>query len=270
MLIFVALITSTENVQKKISCNFCDQWSNSFILKSFYQIPLTWSKTYFSSFKLHNWGHTTTTLGGQLKFFYPVPFNWFQCDTYVIGWGIVPSQVEKPNFGDHHRCSCHLGVHCSQSIPHCYGRGWRSHDLWIFCHYLSIISLFQLLFCSRDQGQKRSGTQQPVSPIGENPIEWGLRGLNPTRSPGDSRKENRDRNRQYIIVSLAGFKITWNRVRSKWILTYIILPNHQQSRQKLGTFLENKVSDLETKVLKQFSNKICPTNLFFFLVKVVL
>ena len=134
--------------------------------------------SYFSSFKLHNWGHTTTTtLGGQLKFFYPVPFNWFQCDTYVIGRGIVPSQVEKPNFGDYHRCSCHLGVHCSQSVPHCYGRGWRSHDLWIFCRYLSIISLFQLLFCSRDQGQKRSGTQQPVSPIGENPFEWGLRGL---------------------------------------------------------------------------------------------
>ena len=140
----------------------------------------------FSSFKLHNWGHTT--LGGQLKLFYPVPFNWFQCDTYVIGRGIVPSQVEKPNFGDYHRCSCHLGVHCSQSVPHCYGRGWRSHDLWIFCRYLSIISLFQLLFCSRDQGQKRSGTQQPVSPIGENPFEWGLKGLYPTRSPGDSEK----------------------------------------------------------------------------------
>ena len=27
-------------------CNLSDQWSISFILKSFYQIPLTWSKTY--------------------------------------------------------------------------------------------------------------------------------------------------------------------------------------------------------------------------------
>ena len=46
MLIFVGLITSTENVQKNVECDFCNQWSNSFILKSFYQIPLTWSKTY--------------------------------------------------------------------------------------------------------------------------------------------------------------------------------------------------------------------------------
>ena len=43
---FAGLITWTENVQKKFQCNFCDQWSISFSLKSFYQIPLTWSKTY--------------------------------------------------------------------------------------------------------------------------------------------------------------------------------------------------------------------------------
>ena len=118
----------------------------------------------FSSFKLHNLGHIIT-VGGQLKFFYPVPFYWIQCDTYVIGRGIVPSQVEKPNFGDYHCCSCHLGVHCSQSIPHCHGWGWRSYDLWIFCRYLSFIYLFLLLFCSRDQGQKHSRTQQPVPQI---------------------------------------------------------------------------------------------------------
>ena len=49
MLIFVGLRTSTENVQKNVECDFCNQWSNSFILKSFYQIPLTWSKTYRGS-----------------------------------------------------------------------------------------------------------------------------------------------------------------------------------------------------------------------------
>ena len=56
-LIFAVLITLTENVQKKFQCNFCDQWNISFSLKSFYQIPLTWSKTYqrwgvISSFKM--------------------------------------------------------------------------------------------------------------------------------------------------------------------------------------------------------------------------
>ena len=45
-MIFAGLITLTENVQKSFQCNFCDQWRISFILKSFYQIPLTWSKTY--------------------------------------------------------------------------------------------------------------------------------------------------------------------------------------------------------------------------------
>ena len=40
----VGLITSTKNVQKKFQSHFCDQWSISFSLKSFYQIPLTWSK----------------------------------------------------------------------------------------------------------------------------------------------------------------------------------------------------------------------------------
>ena len=38
------LITSTKNVQKNFQSHFCDQWSISFSLKSFYQIPLTWSK----------------------------------------------------------------------------------------------------------------------------------------------------------------------------------------------------------------------------------
>ena len=42
------LITSTKNVQKNFQCHFCNQWSISFSLKSFYQIPLTWSKYYKS------------------------------------------------------------------------------------------------------------------------------------------------------------------------------------------------------------------------------
>jgi hypothetical protein len=42
----VGLITSTKNVQKKFQSHFCDQWSISFSLKSFYQIPLIWSKYY--------------------------------------------------------------------------------------------------------------------------------------------------------------------------------------------------------------------------------
>ena len=40
------LITSTKNVQKHFHTHFCDQWSISFSLKSFFQIPLTWSKYY--------------------------------------------------------------------------------------------------------------------------------------------------------------------------------------------------------------------------------
>ena len=40
---------------KKNRYNFCDQYSISFILKSFYKILLTWSKTYF---------HSETTLPG--------------------------------------------------------------------------------------------------------------------------------------------------------------------------------------------------------------
>ena len=43
---FAGLITSTENVQKNFQCNFWNQWSIRTILKSFYQILLTWSKTY--------------------------------------------------------------------------------------------------------------------------------------------------------------------------------------------------------------------------------
>ena len=46
ILIFAGLITLAKNVQKSFQCNFCNQWNISFILKSFYQIPLTWSKTY--------------------------------------------------------------------------------------------------------------------------------------------------------------------------------------------------------------------------------
>jgi hypothetical protein len=42
----VGLITSTKNVQKCFQSHFCDQWSISFSLKSFYQILLTWSKYY--------------------------------------------------------------------------------------------------------------------------------------------------------------------------------------------------------------------------------
>ena len=46
ILIFAGLITLAKNVQKSFQCDFCNQWNISFILKSFYQIPLTWSKTY--------------------------------------------------------------------------------------------------------------------------------------------------------------------------------------------------------------------------------
>jgi hypothetical protein len=42
----VGLITSTKNVQKNFQSHFCDQWSISYSLKSFYQIPLIWSKYY--------------------------------------------------------------------------------------------------------------------------------------------------------------------------------------------------------------------------------
>ena len=35
------LMTLTKNVQKNFQSHFCDQWSISFSLKSFYQIPLT-------------------------------------------------------------------------------------------------------------------------------------------------------------------------------------------------------------------------------------
>ena len=48
---FVGLITLTENVQKNFQCNFCNHWSISFILKSFYQTLLTLSKTYQGSIK---------------------------------------------------------------------------------------------------------------------------------------------------------------------------------------------------------------------------
>ena len=43
------LITLTKNVQKNFHSHFCNQWSISFNLKSFYQIPLTWSKIYPSN-----------------------------------------------------------------------------------------------------------------------------------------------------------------------------------------------------------------------------
>ena len=46
---FAGLITLTKNVQKIFQSHFCDQWSISFSLKSFYQIPLTWSKYYCCS-----------------------------------------------------------------------------------------------------------------------------------------------------------------------------------------------------------------------------
>ena len=64
MLISVGLITSTENVPKIFQRNFCDQWSNSFILKSFYQILLTSSNTYLLSLYVycathHKYDHNT-------------------------------------------------------------------------------------------------------------------------------------------------------------------------------------------------------------------
>ena len=40
----------TKNVQKKFQSHFCDQWSISFSLKSFYQIQLTWSNHYLELF----------------------------------------------------------------------------------------------------------------------------------------------------------------------------------------------------------------------------
>ena len=49
----------SNNFDGKCSKNFqrnvCDQWSHSFILKSFYQNPLTWSKTYHWSFHQGGW-----------------------------------------------------------------------------------------------------------------------------------------------------------------------------------------------------------------------
>ena len=51
-MIFAGLITSTKNVQKSFQCDFCNQWNISFILKSFYQIPLTWSKIYLSQLEV--------------------------------------------------------------------------------------------------------------------------------------------------------------------------------------------------------------------------
>ena len=47
---FAGLIISTENDQKNFQCNCWNQWSIRTILKSFYQILLTWSKTYIGSF----------------------------------------------------------------------------------------------------------------------------------------------------------------------------------------------------------------------------
>jgi hypothetical protein len=44
IVIFAGLITSTKNVQKSFQCDFCNKLRISFILKSFYQIPLTRSK----------------------------------------------------------------------------------------------------------------------------------------------------------------------------------------------------------------------------------
>ena len=39
--------------KKVFKCNFCDQWSIKFSLKSFfYQIPLTWSKIYNRCYEL--------------------------------------------------------------------------------------------------------------------------------------------------------------------------------------------------------------------------
>ena len=49
---FAGLIISTENGQKKFQCNFCNQWSIRTILKSFYQILSTWSKTYSGPTKI--------------------------------------------------------------------------------------------------------------------------------------------------------------------------------------------------------------------------
>ena len=40
------LITSTKNVRENFQSHFCDLWSIRFSLKSFYQIPFTWSKYY--------------------------------------------------------------------------------------------------------------------------------------------------------------------------------------------------------------------------------
>ena len=38
-----------QKCSKTFSNHFCDQWSISFSLKSFYQIPLTWSKYYYGT-----------------------------------------------------------------------------------------------------------------------------------------------------------------------------------------------------------------------------
>ena len=43
---FVASNNFDQKCSKKFQRHFCDQWSISFSLKGFYQIPLTWSKYY--------------------------------------------------------------------------------------------------------------------------------------------------------------------------------------------------------------------------------
>ena len=47
----------TENTHKSFQCNFCDHSSISFSLKSFYQIPLTWSKFYQQALKVSRSGN---------------------------------------------------------------------------------------------------------------------------------------------------------------------------------------------------------------------
>ena len=56
--------------QKSVQCNFCDQWSISLILKSFYQIPLPLSNPgYINGFCKYLWAILSYFIWGLAFFF---------------------------------------------------------------------------------------------------------------------------------------------------------------------------------------------------------
>ena len=54
---FWQLLMAIEQDSWKNHCHFCDQCNHGFNLKCFYQIPLTWWKTYNCNCKSYNWIH---------------------------------------------------------------------------------------------------------------------------------------------------------------------------------------------------------------------